>query len=171
MKNFSFSVFLWLLSITPLAWGADAQSALVNCDQIKQSAQNAQLQYIHAYTPSVNPVQTFDDAVGHCLENIQKFNLSLTLPSLGDLEQLLSDMAQKLAQSACQSATSQFNNAVNAATQAINGAASNASGGMVNNSMAVGTQGTGITISGDNGAAVRNTVTNSTNRVVNTLQP
>lgn len=167
----AYIVFLWSMFSTAAAWGADARSAQVNCDLVKQSALNAQRKYVNTYTPRVNPVQTFDSAVGSCLENIQNFSLGLTLPALGDIEQLLSDMAKKLAQSACQSASSQFNNAVNSATASVNGAASAGTGGMINRPITAGNDGTGISVQGDNGTTVQNVLNRSTGQVVNTFPP
>lgn len=149
----------------------DAASVLVDCNGLKLASIVAQENYIKAHTPRVNPVQTFDDSVSSCLENISKFDLGLRLPGIGDLEGLLSDMAKKLLNRACQTATGQFDRAVNDATQSVNGTASAATGGIVTSPVSTGYNGTGATVSSDNGAVVSSTVNNATDRVIRTLLP
>lgn len=149
----------------------DAASAQVYCDEIKKAAQDAQLRYVQTYTPKVNPVQTFDDAVTSCLDNISKFDLGLRLPGLGDLEALLNDMIKKLMSRACQTATGQFDRAVNDATQSVNGTVSGATGGIVNAPVTTGHGGKGATVTNDGGETVRRTVDSATDRVINFMVP
>lgn len=171
-RKFSAALAAVMLTCAQTGWATDAASAQAYCDEIKKASQDAQLRYVQAYTPRVNPVQVFDDAVSSCLDNISKFDLGLRLPGLGDLEGLLADMAKKLLQRACQTATGQFDRAVNDATQSVNGTASGATGGIVTSPVSTGHGGTGVgTVSSDKGSAVRSTVDNATNRVINTLLP
>jgi len=160
-----------MLAYAAPSWSNDAASALVNCDELNAAARQAKEKYIAAHTPRVNPVQTFDDSVSSCLENISKFDLGLRLPGIGDIEGLLSDMAKKLLNRACQTATGQFDRAVNDATQSVNGTASAATGGIVTSPVSTGYNGTGATVSSDNGAVVSGTVNNATDRVIRTLLP
>lgn len=155
---------------TPI-WATDAASAQAYCDAVKQASIDAQNRYIQIHTPHVNPVQTFDDAISSCLDNISKFDLGLRLPGLGDLEALLNDMIKKLMQRACQSATGQFDRAVNDATQTVNGSVAGATGGVVAGPVTTGHGGTGATVTNDNGSAVRGTVETATDRVINFMTP
>lgn len=149
----------------------DAASALVDCDNVRQAATDAQTKYIEAYTPRVNPVQTFDDSVTSCIENISNFDIGLRLPSLLDLESLLNNMMKQLMQQVCQAATGQFEKAVNEATRSVNGSVAGSAGGIVTNPATSGRGNTGVTVTGDNGATVRNAVSNATDRVINFLVP
>ncbi len=161
-----------MLGYAAPTWATDAASAQAYCDAIKQASIDAQNRYIQIHTPNVNPVQTFDDSISSCLDNISKFDMGLRMPSLGDLEGLLAGMAAKLMQRACQTATNQFNTAVNDAKNSVNGAAAGATGGIVTSPVSTGYNGTGVgTVSSDNGSTVKNTVNNATNRVINTLLP
>lgn len=160
-----------MLACAQPVWATDAASAQAYCDEIRKASQDAQTRYVQTYTPRVNPVQTFDDAVTSCLDNISKFDLGLRLPGLGDLEALLNDMLKKLLGRACQAATGQFDRAVNDATQSVNGTASAATGGIVNAPVTTGHGGTGATVTNDGGGAVRSTVNTATDRVINFMIP
>ena len=161
-----------MLAYAAPSWSTDAASALVDCDALTKAAKDAQLKDIAIHTPRVNPVQTFDDAISSCLDNISRFDMGLRMPGLGDLDALLTDMAAKLMQRACQTATNQFNTAVNDAKNSVNGVAAGATGGIVTSPVLTGYNGTGVgTVSSDNGTTVKNTVNNATNRVINTLLP
>lgn len=155
---------------------ATAAQSLVDCDDLRRGATDAQLRYIQTYQPRVDPVKTFDDATGSCLEFISMFDIgfSFTIPSLGDIDALLRGMAMKLLQRACQAATQQFNRAVNDAVQSVtNGTGLNdipfASGGITTGTNGTGVSG-GVTVKDDGGSMVRRTVENATDRVVNTLK-
>lgn len=161
-----------MLAYAAPIWALDEASALDDCNRVTQAALDAAAADVARHTPRVNPVQTFDDAISSCLDHISRFDMGLRLPSIGDLETLLADMATRLLQRACQTATNQFNNAVNDATNSVNGTASAATGGIVTSPVSTGYNGTGVgTVSSDNGATVANTVNNATNRVINTLLP
>lgn len=151
---------------------ATAAQSLVDCDDLRRGATEAQARYVQTYTPRVDPVKTFDDATGSCLEFISMFDIgfSFTIPSLGDIDALLRSMAAKLLQRACQAATQQFNRAVN---DAVQGAGLNnvpfASGGVTTSTSGTGVTG-GVTIKDDGGSTVRNAVSNATDRVINFLR-
>lgn len=170
-RKFSAALAAVMLTCTQTGWATDAASAQAYCDEIKKASQDAQARYVQIHTPRVNPVQTFDDAVASCLDNISKFDLGLRLPGLGDLESLLNDMIKKLMQRACQSATGQFDRAVNDATQTVNGSVAGATGGVVAGPVTTGHGGTGATVTNDNGSAVRGTVETATDRVINFMTP
>lgn len=160
-------------------WALDAASAQAYCDQVKQAAQDAQLRYVQTYQPRVAPVQTFDDAVGSCLEFISLFDIgfSFTIPSLGDIDAFLRNMAMKLLLRACQAATAQFNKAVNDAvktvTDPINSTLSplnsvpGVSAGMTTNASSGVGLNTGVTVGGSGGSTVTQAVQNATDRVIN----
>lgn len=151
---------------------ATAAQSLVDCDDLRRGATEAQARYVQINTPRVDPVKTFDDATGSCLEFISMFDIgfSFTIPSIGDLDALLRSMAAKLLQRACQAATQQFNRAVNDAVQGAG--LSNvpfASGGVTTSTSGTGVTG-GVTIKDDGGSTVRNAVDNATDRVINFLR-
>lgn len=152
--------------------GSSAGRSLVDCDDLRRGATEAQARYVQINTPRVDPVKTFDDATGSCLEFISMFDIgfSFTIPSIGDLDALLRSMAAKLLQRACQAATQQFNRAVNDAVQGAG--LSNvpfASGGVTTSTSGTGVTG-GVTIKDDGGSTVRNAVSNATDRVINFLR-
>lgn len=151
---------------------ATAAQSLVDCDDLRRGATDAQARYVQINTPRVDPVKTFDDATGSCLEFISMFDIgfSFTIPSIGDLDALLRSMAAKLLQRACQAATQQFNRAVNDAVQGAG--LSNvpfASGGVTTSTNGTGVTG-GVTVKDDGGSTVRNAVNNATDRVINFLR-
>jgi hypothetical protein len=151
---------------------AAATQSLVDCEDLRRGATDAQARYVQIYTPRVDPVKTFDDATGSCLEFISMFDVgfSFTIPSIGDLDALLRSMAAKLLQRACQAATQQFNRAV---SDALQGAGINdvpfVSGGVTTSTSGTGVSG-GITVNDDGGSTVRNAVSNATDRVINFLR-
>lgn len=154
-------------------WATDPASVQAYCDEVKKAAQDAQLRYIQTYQPRVDPVKTFDDATGSCLEFISMFDIgfSFTIPSLGDIDALLRNMAMKLLQRACQAATQQFNRAVNDAVQSVTGGTGLNDIPFVSGGVTTGTGGTGVTggvtVKSDGGSTVRRTVENATDRVIN----
>lgn len=151
---------------------ASAQS-LVDCDDLRRGAAEALARYIQTYTPRVDPVKTFDDATGSCLEFISMFDIGFTfnIPSLGDLDAMLRNMAMKLLQRACQSATQQFNRAVNDAVQSVAGGAGLNNIPLVSGRVTTGTSGSGIsggvTIRDDGGSAARRAADSAVDRVIN----
>ncbi len=157
-----------LLASTP----ATAVQSLVDCDDLRRGATEAQARYVQINTPRVDPVKTFDDATGSCLDFISMFDIgfSFTIPGIGDLDALLRSMAAKLLQRACQAATQQFNRAVNDAVQGAG--LSNvpfASGGVTTSTSGAGVTGN-VTIKDDGGSTVRNALDNATDRVINFLR-
>lgn len=170
-----FAAVLTAVMLTQAAptWALDAASAQAYCDEVKKAAQDAQLRYIQTYQPRVDPVKTFDDATGSCLEFISMFDIgfSFTIPSLGDIDSFLRNMAMKLLQRACQAATAQFNRAVNDAVQSVtNGTGLNniplVSGGVTTSTSGSGVSG-GVTVKTDGGSTIQRTVENATDRVIN----
>jgi hypothetical protein len=151
--------------------GSSAGRSLVDCDDLRRGATEAQARYVHTYTPRVDPVKTFDDATGSCLEFISMFDIgfSFTIPSIGDLDALLRSMAMKLLQRACQAATQQFNRAVNDAVQSVNAPLAQVAGNVpgVSGGISTGSGSAGVTIKDDGGSTVRNTINNATDRVIN----
>jgi len=148
--------------------GNSTAQPLVDCDELRRGATDAQARYIQTHTPRVDPVKTFDDATGSCLEFISIFDIgfSFTIPSLGDIDALLRSMAAKLLQRACQAATQQFNRAVNDAVQsATNGAGLSNIPGV---STSVGSSGVSIKANGN--SVIQQTTQNAVDRVVNTLR-
>lgn len=155
--------------------GNSARS-LVDCDDVKRGAIEAQQRYIQAYTPRVDPVQTFDDAVGSCLEFVSLFDVgfSFTIPSLGDLDAILRSLATKLLMRACQTATSQFNRAVSDAmnsTLAPLAPLNSIPGVGITTAASAGVGlSTNVSIGSDGGSTVRRAVDSATDRVVNFLK-
>lgn len=153
--------------------GSSAGQSLVDCDDLRRGATEAQARYVQISTPRVDPVKTFDDATGSCLEFISMFDIgfSFTIPSIGDLDALLRNMAMKLLQRACQAATQQFNRAVNDAVQSVTGGTGLNDIPFVSGGVTTGTGGTGVTggvtVKSDGGSTVRRTVENATDRVIN----
>lgn len=111
---------LLLTQVAP-TWALDAASTQFYCNEAKKAEQAAQIRHIQRFQPRRDPVKTFDDATGSCLDFIQNYNVgfSFTIPSIGDIDALLRDMSMKLMHRACQSATDQFNYAVNSALIAV----------------------------------------------------
>lgn len=161
-----------LAHATP-TWALDPTSVQVYCDEVKKAAQDAQLRYLQTYQPRVDPVKTFDDATGSCLEFISMFDIgfTFTIPSLGDIDAFLRNMAMKLLQRACQAATQQFNNAVNDAVQSVTGKTGLNNIPLMSGGITSGTGGSGITggvtVQSDGGSTVRRAVDNATDRVIN----
>lgn len=149
-------------------WALDAASAQAYCDEVKKAGQDAQLRYVQTYQPRVDPVKTFDDATGSCLEFISMFDVgfSFTIPSLGDIDAFLRNMAMKLLQRACQPAQAQFNRAVNDAVQSVtNGTGlSNVPG------VSTSVSSSGVNINANGNSVLQQTTQNAVDRVVNTLK-
>lgn len=157
-----------LIVSTPAA----SAPSLVDCDDLRRGATEAQARYIQTYTPRVDPVKTFDDATGACLEFISTFDVGFTfnIPSLGDLDAFLRNMAIKLLQRACQSATQQFNRAVNDAVQSVAGNTVLNNIPLVSGGITTGTSSSasgGIAVRDDGGSAARRAADSAVDRVIN----
>lgn len=149
-----------------------------DCKSIEQEAARARAKYVQAYTPRVDPVKTFDDATGSCLEFISMFDIGFTfqIPSIGDIDALLRGMAMKLLQRACQAATQQFNRAVSDAVSAVNaplagvadvpgfsaGISTGTSGGSIRDG--------GGSIRDGGGSTVRQATDNAVDRIINFMR-
>ncbi len=159
------------------AWALDATSALEDCKRLKQVAIEAQLADINRYTPRVDPVQTFTLATDVCLNFITNFDigLSLSIPSLGDLDAFLRRLATAIVTRVCMAATQQFNSAVNDALKSVNdqlapiNSIPGVSVGIGGNTNGVGVN-VGSVVGSDGGATANNVLNNVTNRVINTLK-
>lgn len=151
--------------------GNSTAQALVDCDDLRRGATDAQARYVRIHTPRVDPVKTFDDATASCLEGIAMFDIGFTfqIPSLGDIDALLRNMAMKLLQRACQAATQQFNRAVSDAVQSVNAPLAQVAGNVpgVSGGISTGSGSAIVTIRDDGGSTVRNTISNATDRVIN----
>jgi hypothetical protein len=155
-----------------VSYAVDPQSVQAYCDEIKKSAQDAQLRYIQTYQPRTDPGKTFEDATTSCLDFINKFNVgfSFNIPSLGDITNILQQAAQQMLQKACQSAAQQFNKAVSDAQQSVGQATTgvNQLPG-VNVGMQTGSSlpsGVSTVIKTDNGSTLKNAATNTATNVV-----
>lgn len=151
------------------SWALDAASAQAYCDEVKKAAQDAQLRYVQTYQPRVDPVKTFDDATGACLDFISNFDVgfSFTIPSLGDIDAFLRSMATKLLQRACQAATAQFNRAVNDAVQSVTNGTGLNNVPIVSGGITTGANSAGVTVKSDGGSTIQRTVESATDRVIN----
>ncbi len=151
--------------------GNSTAGPLVDCDALRRGATDAQARYVQIHTPRIDPVKTFDDATTSCLEGISMFNIgfSFQIPSLGDIDALLRNMAMKLLQHACQAATAQFNRAVSDAVQSVNAPLTQIAGNVprVSGGISAGSDSAGVTIRDDGVSSVRNTISNATDRVIN----
>lgn len=136
--------------------------------EFEQEAARARSKYVQAYTPRTDPVKTFDDATGSCLEFISMFDIgfSFTIPSLGDIDALLRSMAMKLLQRACQTATQQFNRAVNDAVQSVNAPLADVAS-VPGFSAGVSTSTPGVTIRDDGGSTAQRAADSAVDRVIN----
>lgn len=166
-------ILILLATLALPVWAMDTPTSparsLVDCDDLSRGALDAQARYIQTYTPRVDPVKTFDDATGACLEFISNFStgFSFTIPSLGDIDALLRNMASKLLLRACQGATAQFSKAVNDASQSVSGAV----GQIPGVSGGISTAGTsGVTVRDDGGTTVRRAADGAVDRVINFLK-
>lgn len=119
IKRLLLSLSLTLAGV-PLnyAWGLEAQAAQTYCAEVKQAVQTAQMKYLQAYQPHINPGQSFDEATLPCIDFIAKFKSNL--PSFLD-DSALIQAAQQLLQRTCPAAREQFDKAINEAKQSISG--------------------------------------------------
>lgn len=171
------TIVLATLTIMLTAGSATAQS-LVDCDELGRGAREAQTRYVQINTPRTDPVKVFNDATGACLDFIMMFDVgfSLTIPSIGDIDALLRNLATKLLQRACQAATAQFNKAVGDALASVNaplGTLNSIPG--VNIGVSAGSgSGAGVnlntSVQSDGGSTVRRAADNAVNRVVNLIK-
>ena len=175
-RKFAIAVMGAALLAPSVSHAVDPQSVQAYCDDVKKSAQDAQLRYIQTYQPRVDPGKTFDDATSSCLDFINKFNIgfSFNIPSLGDIQGILQQAAQQLLQRTCQAAQQQFNKAVTDAQQSVGQATSgvNQLPG-VNVGLQTGSAypaGVSTVIKTDNGSAVQKAATTTVDRIINILK-
>lgn len=173
MKRKSAAALAMLTMVLATIGNSTAQT-LADCDDLRRGAMDAQAHYVQIHTPRVDPVKTFDDATASCLEGIAMFDIgfSFTIPSLGDIDAFLRNMAMKLLQRACQAATAQFNRAVHDAVQSVNAPLAQIAGNVpgVSGGISTGSGSAGVTIRDDGGSTARNAIGNATERVVNFLR-
>lgn len=160
-----------VLAQSPLAWSDPCS------DRFQQIALDNQRNYINRYQPRTDPVTTFTLATDVCLNFITNFDigLSITIPSLGDLDAFLRRLATAIVTRACLAATQQFNNAVGDALNSVNNQLApinsipGVSVGVGGNTAGAGVNG-GVVVGSDGGATANGVLNNVTNRVVNTLK-
>lgn len=152
MRKALAALILSLMAVPALA--VDASTAQQDCQDIRDAATAAQTQAIKNYTSGTDPAKVFQDSTEACLQNIIDYSkFEFRLPSLGDLQNMLKQMAGDLIMKACQSATTQFNKAVSDATSQLGGLSTNISGlgdvGLVNTGTgSVSVTSSGLTTSG-----------------------
>lgn len=142
----------------------DRNSALADCQSVKDAAAAAQRHYIQVHQPQTDPTKTFDNATTACVSTIQ--NVSISIPSLWD--GALKGLANQVLNRACQAAQGQYNKAVNDAMQSVNGTIDQIPGASVSTQYGgqVGAAPT-TTVTTDNGAAMKGAATRSVDRVIN----
>lgn len=159
-----------LLTVAILTFPPAALSQnLVDCNDLRRGAIEAQARYVQIHTPRIDPLKTFDDATASCLEGIAMLDIGFTfqIPNLGDIDALLRSMATKLFQRTCQAATQQFNRAINDAMQPLSAPIAQITSSVPRISGGISTDSAGITIRDDGGSTFRNTINSATDRVIN----
>jgi len=154
----------------------DAASASRNCRDIEQAAIRGAENYVNAYTPTTNPITTFNTSTQSCLENLSRYKSLFSgypgLPGLPDLQSALQGMSDMFMRQACNAAEQQFRRAVQDSLGAVNGtvrgAARDATGGIYT-PPSVTIQNGQATVTGGTSAesTARSTVNNAINRVIN----
>jgi len=175
-RNLAAAIIGMALLCPTASQAVDPQSVQAYCDDIKKSAQDAQLRYIQTYQPRVDPGKTFEDATTSCLDFINKFNVgfNFNIPSLGDIGAMLQQAAQQMLQKTCQAAAQQFNKAVSDAQQSVGQATTgvNQLPG-VNVGMQTGSNlpsGVSTVIKTDGGTAAQQATTKTIDRIINFLK-
>ncbi|UXF74692.1 hypothetical protein K7574_21020 (plasmid) [Stenotrophomonas maltophilia] len=111
-----------LLLTSGTASAIDAASVQAYCDQVRQSAQQAKQRHVQIYAPRQDPGKTFDDATQSCLDGIMSYKsmFQFKMPSLGDVQGILQQMAKDMLNKQCQAARAQFDRAVQDAVSTVN---------------------------------------------------
>ncbi|KLA50857.1 hypothetical protein LN565_00765 [Xanthomonas euvesicatoria pv. euvesicatoria] len=111
-----------LLLTSGTASAIDAASVQAYCDQVRQSAQQAKQRHVQIFAPRQDPGKTFDDATQSCLDGIMSYKsmFQFKMPSLGDVQGILSQMAKEMLNKQCQAARAQFDRAVQDAVSTVN---------------------------------------------------
>jgi len=175
-RNLAATIIGMALLFPTASQAVDPQSVRAYCDDIKQSAQNAQLRYIQTYQPRVDPGKTFEDATTSCLDFINKFNVGFNfqIPTLGDVGAMLQKAAEQMLQKTCQAAAQQFNKAVSDAQQSI-GQATNGVNQLPGVNVGVSTgsiqpPGVSTTVKTDGGTAAQGVTDKAIDRIINFLK-
>ncbi|GIK11112.1 MAG: hypothetical protein BroJett001_31780 [Chloroflexota bacterium] len=135
--------------------------------EFEQEAARARAKYVQAFTPRVDPVQSFAVSTDACLAAITDFDVGIVLeiPNI-DLDAILKNMAKQLLQRACQAATAQFNRAVGDALQAVNMPLADVAS-VPGFSAGISTGSAGVTIRDDGGATARRAADGTVDRIIN----
>jgi hypothetical protein len=138
--------------------------------EFEQEVARAKAKYVQAFTPRVDPVQSFAVSTDACLAAITDFDVGIVLeiPNI-DLDAILKNMAKQLLQRACQAATAQFNRAVGDALQAVNLPLADVAS-VPGFSAGVSTGSAGLTIRDDSGSAARRAADSTIDRIINFLR-
>ncbi|MDR8877454.1 hypothetical protein [Burkholderia multivorans] len=152
------------------AWALDPSAVQAYCDALQAAAKQAQVNYLTRYQPRTDPGQTFDSAISACLQYIASYKpgITLSIPSLGDIQAILAKVAADLLTRACQTAAQQFQSAVNGALSEINQNTStiNTIPGV---NVSTGTSTGGVTVQGTGAGGISNAGSTISNSIFNTL--
>lgn len=136
--------------------------------EFEQEATRARAKYVQAFTPRVDPVQSFAASTDACLAAITDFDVGIVLeiPNV-DLDAILKNMAKQLLQRACQAATQQFNRAVSDAVQSVSAPLAQVAGNVPGVSGGISTGSAGLTIRDDGGSTARRAADGAVDRIIN----
>ncbi|MFM0265557.1 hypothetical protein [Paraburkholderia sediminicola] len=152
------------------AWALDPTAVQAYCDALQAASKQAQINYVTRYQPRTDPGQTFDSAISACLQYIASYKpgITLSIPSLGDIQAILAKAAADLLTRACQTAAQQFQTAVNGALSEINQSAStvNTIPGV---NVSTGTSTGGVTVQNTGAGGVSTAGSTISNSIFNSL--
>lgn len=107
----------------PTAHALSAQDTQAYCDAVKEASKSAKVRYVKSFTPRLDPGKAFDNATKGCLDGILNMQaiFQLRIPSIGDVQGMLKQLAGALLNAVCVAAQQEFDNAVQDALDTVNG--------------------------------------------------